>query len=70
MSDDKVTEIERLRDVLRRVSVHTSGDGVVKITFVKEDCMVTYPVCPQTTWALEVMIEFDEARRKALEGKP
>ena len=66
----KDAEIERLRDVLRRVSVHPSGDRMVKIAFVSEGCMVTYPVCPQTTWALEVMIEFDKARRNALEGKP
>jgi hypothetical protein len=63
-------ENEKLRDVLRRVSVHPSGDRMVKITFVSEDCMVTYPVRPQTTWALEVMIEFDKARRNALEDKP
>jgi hypothetical protein len=63
-------ENERLRDVLRRVSVHPSGDRMVKIAFVSEGCMVTYPVCPQTTWSLEALIEFDKVRREALEGKP
>ena len=63
-------ENERLRDVLRRVFVYPSGDRMVKISFVSVGCMVTYPVCPQTTWALELMIDFEEARRNALEGKP
>jgi len=63
-------ENERLRDVLRRVSVHPSGDRMVKIAFVSEGCTVTSPVRPQTTWALEVMIEFDKVRREALEVKP
>ena len=61
---------ERLRDVLRLVSVHHSGDRIVKIAFVSEGCSVTYPVCPQTTWALEALIEFDKARRNALEVVP
>ena len=63
-------ENERLRDVLRRVFVYPSGDRTVKISFVSEGCMVTYPVRPQTTWALEVLIEFDKVRRNALEDKP
>lgn len=63
-----LAEVERLRDVLRRVSVYPSVDRTAKIAFVSEGCMVTYPVRPQTTWALEVLIEFDHARRKALEG--
>jgi hypothetical protein len=74
---DKIAEVERLRaeneklrDVLWRVSVHPSGDRMVKIAFVSEGCMVTYPVRPQTTWALKVLIEFDKARRAALEAKP
>jgi hypothetical protein len=61
---------ERLRDVLQRVSVRPSGDSTVQIAFVSEGCTLTYPVCPQTTWALEAMIEFDKARRNALGGKP
>jgi hypothetical protein len=63
-------ENERLRDVLQRVSVRPSGDSTVQIAFVSEGCTVTYPVRPQTTWALEVLIEFDKARRAALEAKP
>jgi hypothetical protein len=63
-------ENEKLRDVLRRVSVHPSGDSTVQIAFVSEGDTVTYPVRPQTTWALEVLIEFDKVRREALEGKP
>ena len=65
-----MAQIERLRDVLQRVSVRPSGDSTVQIAFVSEGCTLTYPVCPQTTWALEAMIEFDKDRRNALEGKP
>ncbi len=61
-------ETEQLRDILRCVSVHLNRDGTVNISFVSEGCTVSFPIRPQTTWALEVLIEFDQARRKALEG--
>ena len=63
-------EIERLRDVLRRVVVYPSGDRAARVAFVSVGCQVSFPLHPQTTWALEVLIEFDQARRKALEGNP
>ena len=65
-----VAKNERLRDVLRSVCVHPSGDRIVKISFISEGCTLTFPVVPSTTWSLEVLIEFDKARRKELEGKP
>jgi hypothetical protein len=65
-----MAQIERLRDVLQRVSVHPGGDRIMKIAFASEGDTVTYFVCPPTTWSLEVMIEFDKVRRNALEGKP
>lgn len=61
-------ENERLRDVLRRVAVYPSGDRTARVAFVSEGCTVSFPIRPQTTWALEVLTEFDQARRKALEG--
>lgn len=67
---DSMREIERLRAVLRRVVVSPSGDRTARVSFVSEDCMVSFPIRPQTTRALEVLIEFDQARREALEGKP
>lgn len=63
-------EIERLSDVLRRVAVYPSGDRTARVAFVSEGCMVSFPIRPQTTWALEVLIKFDQARREALEGTP
>lgn len=63
-------EVERLRDVLRRVVVYPSGDRAARVAFVSVGCQVSFPLHPQTTWALELLVEFDQARRKALEGKP
>ena len=68
--DHQRAEIERLRDVLRRVVVYPSGDRAARIAFVSVGCQVSFPLHPQTTWALELLIEFDQARRNALEGKP
>ena len=64
------SEIERMRDVLRRVVVYPSGDRAARVAFVSVGCQVSFPLHPQTTWALELLVEFDQARRKALEGKP
>lgn len=63
-------EIEKLRDVLRRVVVYPSGDRAARVAFVSVGCQVSFPLHPQTTWALELLVEFDQARRAALEGKP
>ena len=64
------SEIERMRDVLRRVVVYPSGDRAARVAFVSVGCQVSFPLHPQTTWALELLVEFDQARRAALEGKP
>jgi len=69
-NDRLLAENERLRDVLRRVSVHPSGDRAARVAFVSVGCQVSFPLHPQTTWALELLVEFDQARRAALEGKP
>jgi|DEB19_MinimDraft_3_1074340.scaffolds.fasta_scaffold08933_2 hypothetical protein len=68
--DDLREEIEKLRDVLRRVVVYPSGDRAARVAFVSVGCQISFPLHPQTTWALELLVEFDQARRAALEGKP
>ena len=63
-------ETEQLRDILRRVCVHPSGDRIVKISFISEGCTLTFPVVPSTTWSLEVLTEFEQDRHRALKANP
>lgn len=61
-------ETEQLRDILRCVSVRSNRDGTVKISFFSEGDSVAWSVHPQTSWAREVLAEFEQDRRLALEG--
>lgn len=67
---DSMREIERLRAVLRRVVVSPSGDRTAMVSFVSEDCTISFPIRPQTTRALEVLAEFEQDRRLVLEENP
>ena len=60
-------ETEQLRDILRRVSVQPDRDRTVKISFFSEGDSVSWSVHPQTRWAREVLTEFEQDRRLALE---
>ena len=63
-------ETEQLRDILRCVSVQPDRDRTVKISFFSEGDSVSWSIHPQTSWAREVLTEFEQDRRLALEENP
>ena len=63
-------ETEQLRDILRRVSVQPDRDRTVKISFFSEGDSVSWSVHPQTSWAREVLAEFEQDRHRALKANP
>lgn len=63
-------ETEQLRDILRRVSVQPDRDRTVKISFFSEGDSVSWSIHPQTSWAREVLTEFEQDRLLALEENP
>lgn len=63
-------ETEQLRDILRCVSVQPDRDRTVKISFFSEGDSVSWSIHPQTSWAREVLTEFEQDRLLALEENP
>lgn len=61
-------ETEQLRDILQCVSVQPDKDRTVKISFFSEGDSVSWSIHPQTSWAREVLAEFEQDRRLALDG--
>ena len=61
-------EVERLREVLSRISVEPGANENVSIALVSNGDKLFIPNRSPTYWSKKVLTEFEQARRKALEG--